>query len=153
MKIGNFFESMFSISLLIFSYVFMNSIKALSSIGKHYPKIIYKNLSKWAKANVRSDNSLVLIRFIEIHDSLISSISGDSEINAFLEDFSCFCSAYLRDPQMELRCSILMFFLRLIEVNFLVFSRMQQFFWDFLNLRTIHCTEFDAESESNSAIY
>lgn len=127
----------------------MNSIKTCVFIGKIDVPLICDALINTAHRRINSENYLVLVRFLEIFNSLLFELKNDPSLSPQTELFALYCSKFIQSDIYELRCSITSYYLEILTYDYCAFTKNQKEIWESFNLPSKIFSDSDLETESN----
>ena len=88
------------------------------NIGKKSTVLLCDALLKSAESRLNSKNIEFIPRFVEIFDDLLLHFKNDANLVSFTSKFCQFCSKYIKDFPLEIKCCIFNYY-----ANVLYFDR------------------------------
>lgn len=127
----------------------MNSIKTCVFIGKIDACFICDALIKTAHMRINPQNSLILLRFLEIFNCLLHELKTDPSLSPWTESFALYCCKFIRSDIYELKCSITNYYMDILTHDYRAFTKNQKQIWESFNLPCKIFSDLDLETESN----
>jgi hypothetical protein len=127
----------------------MNSVKTCVCIGKIDTYSVCDILLKTAKSHINSENILIMLRFIEIFDCLVSDLKCDSSLSPWTESFILYCANFIPSDSFETKCSIINYYINVIFYDYSAFMKNQKELWGSFNLHAKVLLHSDLETEGN----
>lgn len=141
--IGKFYSFLFH--LFIFSYVYMNSIKACVVIGKKSPSP--SSICASLMRAIETTDASLMPRYVEIFDELLSFFKDQSSFAEWSKKASIVFTKLINDSRFETRCSIITFYNNLLMNDPKTFLNNQEQIWSVFDLEHKNFSDTNIEAE------
>lgn len=118
-------------------------------MGKINVSVVCAALINAAELRINTQNIISLVRFVEIFDSMLCDIKNSAYLSPWTELFSRYCSKFISSELLEIKCSIINYYINILAFDYNAFIKNQKELWSAFNLPNKTFLNTDLEAEGN----
>ena len=131
----------------------MNAIKTCIFLGKNWLSMVCPCLVQAVKEKVKVSDANIISRFVEIFDTFVITLKTGDSISSWTREFSLLCLEYVSGDNFEAKCTIINYFINILNYDSESFFCNQKTIWAKFKLSGKVFKECDMEAEGKNNYY